>query len=881
MPLVNDLSTAQLCFQVGAGSIDQFEVLRYRGTEGLCQLYRFEIELACDDEEVAFDDVVGESAVLTINTDHGERWFHGLVGRFERTGETTGLTYFRAELVPTLWLLTHRYSSRIFQNQTVPEILQDVLTRGGIPTDRIKVEGLGRTYQPREYCVQYRETDYNFVCRLMEEEGIRWYFEQSKDAHTLVLADGEAATYTAIEGAAEGGDAGDGDGEADGKLEYRPATGLQSTQEHVSRFRLGQAVRPGAVVLNDFHFENPALNLNSVSDCERNAQLEFYDYPGRYVEQSHGGELAKLRAQEFEAGRTVGIGQSTSPRLTPGRTFELTGHPGGLDDKYLVTSVTYQGKQATTRASTGANGRAAILDARTHQSLLSARSNENSEIRELAEALLQVVAKLTAGDPTAHRALTQWLYHAGQVSRDMGSIAGASGGNPLEALTIPNLLEDVAAGSIDNDAPIYDCRFECIPATITYRPPRVTPWPQMRGSQTARVVGPSGEEIHTDQYGRVKVQFNWDREGQYDDNSSCWIRVSQGFAGGNYGMMFLPRIGQEVVVDFLEGNPDQPLITGRVYNSDHMPPYKLPDEKTKSVIKTRSSTGGGGSNEIRFEDLKDQEQILVYGQKDVHVRAQNDLVETVENDRHLTVSNDQFQQIKKNYHLKVEEENHSTEVGGDKSLKVGGKVSEKVTGTYSTDAGGDVVFKFGGGHKHDVSMTYALKALGVKIEASTGIELKCGGSSLVLTPAAIFVTGGPMVNINTGSGPPVTPPTAAASAPAAPEAPGVADEVEHGTDSTYSGGEELAVAELEPPIAGQDFEPEEVEVTEPSWISLELVDEADQPVAGERYEIIAPDGEVIRSGSLDATGQAYVSLPEAGEYKISFPNLDMEAWERI
>lgn len=866
MALMRDLSRAQLAFQVTGGEVDQFEVLRYRGTEGLCQLYRFEIELASTEESVPFDTIVGKPAVLSINTAYGERWFHGVVSRFELTGETTGQTYFRAELVPSVWLLTHRYNSRIFQEKKVPDIVSEVLTKAGIASDRFRIDGLTRSYQPRVYCVQYRETDYNFICRLMEEEGIRWYFEQSQEGHVLVMEDGGSSAYSPIEG--------------DAALPYHAPTGMNVQEEHVYRFRLGQSVRPGAVVLNDYNFENPKLNLQTNSDCGRDAGLEFFDFPGEYVEQSPGQDLATLRAEEFEAHRTVGVGQSNSPRIATGKTFDLIEHPADLDDSYLITSVSHQGKQATTRASTGGNGRSGIIDARLHQSLIAARQDENRTIRELAETLLQILGRFKANDPTAHRALTEWVYHAGQVSRDLPSVAEASGGNPLQALAIPNLLEDVLASSIvDYDAPVYDCHFECIPASVSYRPPRVTPWPKMRGTQTARVVGPEGEEIHTDEYGRVKVQFDWDREGGHKEDASCWIRVSQGFAGGNYGIMFLPRVGQEVIVDFLEGDPDKPIITGRVYNADHMPPYKLPDEKTKSVIKTHSSKGGGGTNEIRIEDLKDKEQILTYAQKDLHIRANNDRVENIDHDRHLTVKENKFELVKKAKNIEVKLD-FKEKIGGDKSLGVGGKVSEKFGGSHSVDVGGDVIEKYGRNHKNETTMTSATKALAIKLEASVGIELKCGGSSIVLTPAAIFIMGGPLVNINSGSGPPVGPVTAMASAPAAPKPPVDADSVEPGKDTTYAGGEELPEGEVAEDIPGHEFEPGEEEEKETSWIAIELIDEAGQPVPYERYEITAPDGETLIRGSLDKLGQAHRVVAEAGTCQICFPNLDQDAWER-
>ncbi len=732
MALTQDLSQAQLVFQLEGGEKDQFLVVRYRGVEGLCQLYRFEIELSCVSETIAFDDVVGKAGVLSVETESGTRWFHGIVSRFEITGETSGQTYFRAELVPEVWLLTHRYNSRIFQQTSTNDIIIKVLTDAGVASDRFDLSQLKGEYTPRDYCVQYRETDYNFIARLMEEEGIRWYFRQAEDAHVLVLAD--SGDYAAIEG--------------DADLPYHPPTEMAVTQEHVFRFRVGQCVRPGAVVLNDFDFENPKLNLESKADCQRDTGLEFSDYPGEYLEQSTGQKIAQLRSEEFESGRILGVGQSNCARLIPGHTFDLIEHPAeAVNGSFLVTSVTHEGKQATEGTSTGSDGRGSLLDSRIYQSLLQARNNDNKVIRELAEGLLQIASRLKAGDQTAHRALTHWLYHAGQVSKDLPSTAAASGRSALEALSIPNLIEDVArSGLIEHDAPVYSCRFECIPAEVTYRPPRVTPWPVVRGSQTARVVGPSGEEIYTDEYGRVKVKFNWDREGEFKETDSCWIRVSQGMAGGHYGMMFLPRVGQEVIVDFLEGDPDKPIITGRVYNADHMPPYELPKEKTKSTIKTLSSKGGEGFNEIRFEDLKGKEQILIRGERNLHIRVKSDSFETIEHDRHLVVDNDKFDHVKKNRNEKVDAD-HKEEIGEERHLTVKGKEDKEVQKDLLLTVKGKVEEKFEKDHTEDTKNNYTLKATQVTIEAKSKIELKVGGSTITMDPAQIELKA-PTVSLN-------------------------------------------------------------------------------------------------------------------------------------
>ncbi len=809
MALVRDMSESQIAFVVGEGTPDQFSVRRYAGSEGLCQLYRFEIELASTEETVEFDTIVGKPATLTVNTDYGERWFHGVIARFEMTGETTDLTYYRAELVPAVWLLTHRYNSRIFQKKTTKEIIAAVLEKGGIASDRIDMSQLQRTYEPRGYCCQYRETDYNFICRLMEEEGIRWFFEQSQEGHTLFLAD-SGDSYAPIEGESAA-------------LPYHPPTGMNVQQEHVFRFRKGQCVRPGAVVLRDYNFEKPALNLEAKSDAGRDAGFEFADYPGEYVEQGPGSELATIRAEEFESTRIVGTGLSNSPRLAVGRTFEVSEHTSEpLNGSYFLTAIKHQGKQATARSAALSDGVKSSLD------------------------------------QGAARARSQWLYHNGQVSSDMQSIAGAQGSSPLEPLTIPNLLDDESlTRHVDAESPVYECRFECMPADVSYRPARVTPWPSVRGTQTARVTGPSGEEIYTDEYGRVKVKFNWDREGKHDENSSCWIRVSQGMAGGQYGMMFLPRVGQEVVVDFLEGDIDKPIITGRVYNADQMPPYKLPDEKTKSVIKTHTSKGGGGTNEIRFEDLKDKEQILIYAQKNLHVRVNADRVENIGNDHHLSVKKNKFELVEEasNRDVKLD---LNEKIGGNKSLDVGGDLGQKVGGNYSNEVGADAYIKAGGK---------------IVLEGTKEITLKVGGNFVKIDASGVTVMG-TMIKLNSGG----SAGTGSAVALTKPEETVDADSAEPGKDVTYSDSGDPAAATAEAGPPGAEYEQTEIE-QELSWVEIALVNEAGEPVPHENWKATLADGSV-KQGVLNAEGRAHIGLPAAEEVQISFPQLDAEAWVR-
>ncbi len=879
MAVMRDMSRAQIAFQVSGGDLDQFQVMRYRGTEGLNQLYRFEIEMAAAADTVVFEDIVGKPAVLSINTFEGETWFHGIVSRLEMTGETVDQAYYRAELVPTFWLLTHRYTSRIFQNKNIKQIITDVLTEGGIPSDRFNLDGLpDSVFQPYEYCVQYRETDFNFISRLCEREGIWYFFQQSQDKHVLTFCAGPGFAVPIT---------------GDPALRYIPPTGLAVEQEHVFRFRRAQSVRPGAVVLNDFNFKKPKLDLEAKGDNARDPGLAFIDFPGEYAEQNDGMTVAERRAQEFESSRVTAIGQSNCKRLGPGKIFELKEHPtASFNGKYFITSVTHCGKQAVLRTSTAAGMRTGLLEGRVHQALIAARGHTDQTIRDLAEALLQIVTRFAAGDPTASRALTQWLYHAGQVSRDLPSTALALGGSPLDWLALPNIISDVARDSVvDADAPIYECRFECVPENVTWRPPRLTPWPVIRGCQTARVVGPEGEEIHVDKYGRVRVQFHWDRQGSengqpkmHGADSSCWIRVCQGMAGGQYGIMFIPRVGQEVVVDFLEGNPDNPLIVGRVFNDDHMPPYPLPDEKTKSVIKTHSSKGGGGCNEIRFEDLKDNEQLLIQAQRRMDTKVKSSHFHTAAA-YHLLVGGEKDGELYGEYRQKVFKAKQTHVVGEVRTWIeeteghiVGKDQMNEIQGARSTSVGGDDITLVGKNMKYDVGTTAHIKGTDIKIEGSNSIELVSGGSSIVLCSGGIYIQGS-MVYINSGAGPSVAAVEGGVGPPAV-EDPGAAESTKPGRDVRYTApGLVPPEAPALPEVPGHDFPEQPPPPARTSFIDIELLDDLQRPVPGERWEITDPEGRVHR-GTTDSQGRAHLGGIVAGVCQIRFPRLDADAWER-
>ena len=485
---------------------------RMRGTEKLGELFEYEIDMLSENAAIDQDKMLGENVTVGIKLPEGGwRYLNGYVARFGQYELINGFAAYRATLRPWLWFLTRAANCRIFQNLNVPAIVKQVFSDQGF--NDIKEKLIGR-YAEREYCVQYRETDFNFVSRLMEEEGIYFYFTHENGKHHLVLADSPSAhdKFPGYE-----------------QIPYHPEQGGidKSRADHIHEWTFAREVQPGVHVLTDYDFKKSKADLlvkSSIKMPHAHAGYERFDYPGHFVEIGNGEHLVRSRMEERRARFEGFEGDCNARGLGAGYLFKLTGHPNDNQNRdYLVTSANYQLK------------------------------------------------------------LDSYIASANPVGEDE----------------------------------MFKCSFTAIEFAQTYHPPRKTPKAQMLGAQTAVVVGPSGEEIHTDQYGRVKVQFHWDRYGKKDENSSCWIRVSQPWAGKHWGIVFLPRIGQEVVIDFLEGDPDQPIITGSVYNSSQMPPYALPDNKTQSGIKSRSSKGGGPDNfnEIRFEDKKGHEEILIHAER--------------------------------------------------------------------------------------------------------------------------------------------------------------------------------------------------------------------------------------------------------------------------
>ena len=539
-----------------------FSVHRLRGLEEVSRPFAHDIELLSENDQIALEDVLGTTLDLELVVDDRKiRHIHGHVTRFAYAGTHGSFARYRARVEPWLVLLGRTRDQRIFQQMSVVDIVEQIFGQHS----GTYVSRLNAAYPARDYCVQYGETDLDFVERLLEEEGIFYFFEHAAGRHELVLID-DVATSTAADGYAE--------------VPFFPEDSLaRRDRDHLFDWESALAICPGATVMRSYDFAKPTADLEVRERDPRDhaaAEGEVYAFPDRYQDTERGRTLARIRLEECQAEHARLIGHGTAAGLAAGGRFKLTGYP---------------------------------------------RRDQNRE------------------------------YFITRVAHD--------------------LLADTLRSDRDtaDDEP-YRCRIEVQPLDRPYRPARRHARPLVAGPETAVVTGPAGEEIHTDEHSRVKVQFHWDRQGAKDEHSSCWIRVSQAWAGPGFGAIVIPRIGQEVVVDFLHGDPDQPLITGRVYNGLAKPPYALPADKTQSGLKSNSSKGGGGSNELRFEDMKGSEEVYLHAEKNETIRVENDKAESIGHDETIDIGNDRTETVGHDETMSVGN-NRSRQVAVDETVAVG------------------------------------------------------------------------------------------------------------------------------------------------------------------------------------------------------------------
>ncbi len=711
---------------------DAVQLVWFSGREEISRLFKFNLQLISMNPKIDATELVSQNLTFSVDFNDGSpRHFNGFVRQMSGGDESDkGRRGYSLEVVPWLWFLTQTTDCRIFQDKTVVEIITETFNELGFSD--FETTGIQGTHPKREYCVQYRETDFDFVSRLMEEEGIFYFFRHEDGKHVMVMAD-DASVYKDCKEAKV-------DFPADEQESHHKTPHIHSW-EHVWQFQTG------AWAHTDYNFKTPRQQLltneKTVMKFKEVAKYEQFDYPGMYPDKGIGKPLSRVRMEEIESPHDIVQATSGCQSFSPGCRFSI--------GKHRVPAE---------------NGKSYVIRAIQH------------ECRETN-------------------------YESGEES------------------------------GFD-----YRNQFECFPDSVKFRPARETAKAVVRGCQTAVVTGPAGEEIHTDEYGRVKVQFHWDRYGKYDDQSSCWIRCAQNIAGKHWGFMTIPRVGQEVVVDFLEGDPDRPLIVGVVYNAEQMPHYGLPGEKTKSYFKSNSSKGGDGHNEIRFEDKKGAEQIYIHGEKNLDIRIKNDAMELILHDRHLIVGaekdgkkvgdqremvyQDKHLNVKRNhvehiegnmelmigngkaadggkldvvvekkmteligkegFHLHVEGDrtvqidggdslsvggNSSSAIKGNRSAQVKGDDKTKMDGSMSLDIGGDYQEKSGGKHAVEAGQEIHIKAgMKVIIEAGLQLSLVGPGGFIDIGPAGVSIQG-TMVLINSGG----AAGSGSGSSPAAPDKP--------------------------------------------------------------------------------------------------------------
>jgi len=677
---------------------------------GLSTLGEIQLHLLSDKKDLKPEDLLGKPMTVTMQLrNDAKRHFNGIVSRFSSGVHRGRYFAYQATVNPWLWFLTRTSDCRIFQDQSVPDIVKAVFEDHGIAKFEFKTF---RTYRKWVYCVQYRESDFNFVARLLEHEGIYWYFEHTEDGHKLLLVDSQSAHDAAP------------------SCESLPYIehGAETTPDTdcVSDWRFSRELRSGKVVLTSYDFERPSTSLKVEAVKKRSytmSDYEVFDFQGDYIQANDGTQSAEDRMDELQTPFQVLHGASNAQGIEVGRLLKLTKHPrADQNDQYLITSL---------------------------------RINANVD-----------------------------AYESGNAAGD------------------------------------FRCDFSAIPAAQQFRPLRTTPKPFVQGPQTAVVVGPGGEEIFTDKYGRVKLHFHWDRYGKKNEKSSCWVRVSHPWAGKNFGAMHVPRIGQEVVVDFLEGDPDQPLITGRIYNAEQMPPWDLPANATQTGILSRSSKGGGygNANAIRFEDKKGSEQVWLHAEKNQDIEVENDethwvghdrkktidhdettlvkhdRMETVDHDETIVVHHDRTESVDNNERIAIGVDrtesvgrnetlsvganrreqiavDHIESIGSNMSITIGSTLTETVAINYAETVGGAMELTVGGmmamtvggalaetvgvqktesiGGKRDVSVTkeYTLKAKKIQLVADDEIAFKTGSAEVILKKNGDITIKGGKVNV--------------------------------------------------------------------------------------------------------------------------------------
>jgi len=652
----------RLMFSV-AGVSELLRVVHFYGHEAISSLYEYTIDIACENPSLSLNDLMGREASFYIKDEKGHiRTISGAIYSVTQSEVQQRFSYYSFTLVPPFKWLQHRHGFRLFQDLDVPSIVRQVFDEAGLdsPSYRFDLKG---SYPLREYCVQYDEHEWNFVARLMQEEGIHFHFEQNEHQAVMVISDNPSAfrPLTPVR-----------------DIKFQGNSGLVGDESTLHTLSWNQQVGHDQITFNDYNYEKPNRSLIASAQSDITPSLESYSYPGGYKKAEEGARLTNIALARDKVASCNIEAQGNVCFLGSGSVFSLIQHPrDDFNNDFLITALKQSGDQ-------------------------------------------------------------------------------------------PQVLEEQSGSG----AYRFQAVVSCIPSTMEYRPALVNESPSIKGSQTAVVYGAPGETIYTDNLGRIKVNFHWERENK----SSCWLRVSQSWAGNQWGALTLPRVGQEVMVDFVDGDPDHPIVTGCVYHSLHKPPYKLPDHKTRTTFKTQS-VPSGGFNEFRIEDKKGQEQIFIQAQKDFDLKILKDHKTHVGASSHQIIEQSKFEQVKGelnqivNGDIKVQTKaGHHSAIGGDRQ--------EKVSGAIKQQAGGDIHIKAGS-----------------KVILDAGVELtiKAGGAFIKLSPAGVQIQGA-TINLNGGG-------AAGAASAASPKLPAQAVEVVR-----EGAGQNVELKGADVPVASSELE---------------------------------------------------------------------------
>ena len=609
------------------------QVLEFKGREAISQPFAFDLELVSECPDLDLESLLHQRAFLTLSP--AGKGIHGLIYSAAQGNSGKRLTRYRVTLRPQLAYLSHRTNQRIFQELSVPQIIAKVLNEHGILAgDRHRFDLGPVIYPKRDYCVQYDETDLQFIQRLCEEEGIHYHFQHSETGHMLVFGDDQTVFPTLA------------------PVAYQQDSGLVADKPVIKRFGVRVETRTGRVTRRDYDFEKPRLTMEAAVSSSTQPDLEDYDYPGRFVDRERGKHLSRRALERHRHDFELAEGESDQPKLISGHFLSLSDHPrGDWNQLWLLTDILHEGKQP----------------------------------QVLEESVIDL-----------------------EASADQSNTFTQG----------------------------YRNRFTATPWSVPFRPALSHPKPRILGSQSAVVTGPAGEEIHCDKYGRVKVQFFWDREGKADEHTSCWLRVSSSWAGDRYGGIAIPRVGMEVLVTFLEGDPDQPLVTGCLYHKENQVPYELPANNTRSVFKTLSSPGGGGYNELRIEDRKGAEQIYLHAQRDWDENIEHDQKIRVGHERHDTVEANSYSEFRAEEH-RTTHADRKTEIRANDHLTVGNTQHVKIGTGKFVEAGNEIHLSSG---------------LKIVLEAGSELTFKAAGSFIKLDASGIAMVG-PVIKMNSGGSP--------------------------------------------------------------------------------------------------------------------------------